>query len=250
MEIKIVIPARYGSSRLPGKPLLKINKRPVVWHVVQRCLEAGFSIDDIIVATDDIRIVEALSEYELTVMMTSTEHQSGSDRIYEVAANYSWTADTVVINVQGDEPLIPAELIKSVASFAKKSPEFVITTAVTAIIDRQDFTNPNVVKAILGEDGRALYFTRASSPFCRDNPTCLDLAYRHIGIYTYKVSALRDFCSYPESALESYEKLEQLRALSRGMPIGATIYHGDIPHGVDTLEDFEQIKDIMEKDNE
>lgn len=250
MDIKIVIPARYGSSRLPGKPLLEINNKPIVWHVVQRCLDAGFPVDDIVIATDDRRIEKVLSAYCLNAVMTSSQHQSGSDRIYEVASRLGWADETIVVNVQGDEPLIPATLIKSVANFSKESPEFVITTAVTSITDYDELSNPNIVKAILGCNGRALYFTRASSPYCRDNPHCLDLAYRHIGIYTYRLSALREFCSYPESDLECYEKLEQLRALSHGMPIGVTIYRGDIAHGVDTLEDYQQVKKTMEQSSE
>ena len=203
MDIKIVIPARYGSSRLPGKPLLVINDKPVVWHVVQRCAEAGFLLKDIVVATDDQRIFDALTGFNITVVMTSTDHQSGSDRIYEVASICNWPDDTIIINVQGDEPLIPSALIQSIFYFAKDKPEFVITTAVTPIHNADEFSNPNVVKAILGHNGRALYFTRSASPFCRDNPACLELAFRHIGIYTYRVAALREFCSYPEASLES-----------------------------------------------
>lgn len=246
MNIKIVIPARYGSSRLPGKPLLDINGKPIIWHVVRRCVEAGFSLRDIVVATDDQRIFYALTGFDMTAVMTSADHQSGSDRIYEVASICNWPDDTIVINVQGDEPLIPSELIQSVSAYAKEKPEFVITTAVTPISNAEEFTNPNVVKAILGNNGRALYFTRSASPFCRDNPTCLELAFRHIGIYTYRVAALREFCSFPEAPLERYEKLEQLRALNHGLSIGATIYHGNIPHGVDTIEDYHQIKKLME----
>ncbi|MDW1899924.1 3-deoxy-manno-octulosonate cytidylyltransferase [Vibrio sp. Vb1337] len=246
MNIKIVIPARYSSSRLPGKPLLEINEKPVVWHVVRRCVEAGFLLKDIVVATDDQRIFDVLATLDITAVMTSTEHQSGSDRIYEVASIFNWPDDTVVINVQGDEPLIPAALIKSIVNYAKDKPEFVITTAVTPITNIEEFTNPNVVKTILGHNGRALYFTRSASPFCRDNSVCLDLAFRHIGIYTYRVAALREFFSHPEAPLEAYEKLEQLRALNHGIPIGATIYLGDIPHGVDTLDDYQHVKRLME----
>lgn len=246
MNIKIVIPARYGSSRLLGKPLLEIKDKPVVWHVVQRCIEAGFSLRDIVVATDDKRILDALAAYHINVVMTSPDHQSGSDRIYEVASIFNWSDDTMVINVQGDEPLIPVSLIQAISCYAKSHPEFVITTAVTPIHNTQEFTNPNVVKAILGHNGRALYFTRSASPFCRDNSACLELAFRHIGIYTYRVAALREFCSYPSALLENYEKLEQLRALNHGIPIGATIYHGNIPHGVDTMEDYQQVKKLME----
>lgn len=246
MKPKIVIPARYSSSRLPGKPLLEISGKPIVWHVVQRCIEAGFSLDDIIVATDDMRIESILEQLDIQVVMTSNEHQSGSDRIHEVATLCNWSDEIIVINVQGDEPLIPQMLIRMVAQFAKEWPEYSITTAVTPIVSDDDLNNPNVVKAIIGNNGRALYFTRSASPFCRDNPESLDLAYRHIGIYSYRVSALREFCSHPEAPLENYEKLEQLRALSNGMSVGVTKFNTAIPHGVDTIDDYEQVKNIME----
>lgn len=245
-EIKIVIPSRFSSSRLQGKPLLLINDKPMFWHVVQRCLEAGFSIDDIVLATDDERISSKAIELNIPVVLTSMNHKSGTDRINEVSTILDWSDPTIVINVQGDEPLIPSKLITTVADFAKNNAEYSISTAVTAIINSEDFNNPNVVKAILGAHGRALYFTRSSSPLNRDQPDCLDLAFRHIGIYAYRVSALREFCSYAEAPLEEYEKLEQLRALSNGMTIGATVYDSMIPHGIDTQRDYDVIKELME----
>lgn len=248
-NIKIVIPARYNSTRLPGKPLLDLCGKPVIYHVVQQCLNAGVLLQNIVVATDDSRVFDSLSSLNIPVKYTSSNHKSGTDRIHEIAISEGWGVDTIVVNVQGDEPLIPPELIKDVCSFAISNPTFKITTAVTRICDIDDFDNPNVVKAILGEGNRALYFTRAASPVNREYPSDLSLAFRHIGIYTYSVGALKTFCSYPESPLESYEKLEQLRALTNGIPIGAIIYNDSIPHGIDTEEDYQQVKIIMEQES-
>lgn len=245
-QVKVVIPARYGSSRLVGKPLLEIKHKPIFWHVFQRCIEAGFTRDDIYLATDDQRIYSKSVSLGLSAVMTSVHHQSGSDRINEVAELIGWADDVIVINVQGDEPAIPSLLIRHLKEFSLKRVEFSITTAVTPIKSHEEFHNYNVVKSILSESGHTLSFTRAASPFCRDNPDDYSLAYRHIGIYSYRVKALRQFCSYPKSALEEYEKLEQLRALSNGMSIGAMTYLGDLPHGVDTLDDYLLIKNLME----
>lgn len=247
-KIKIVIPARYGSSRLPGKPLLDICGKPVILHVVNQCLSAGFFLSDIIVATDHADILNRLITENVPVKLTSTCHQSGTDRIHEIALSENWNDDVIVINVQGDEPLIPPLLIQNLADFSFKNKQFSITTAVTKINHLNDFNNTNVVKVILGEGGRALHFTRSPSPLNRDNQTDLSLAYRHVGIYSYSVLALKQFCNYPESPLEQYEKLEQLRASSNGMPIGAFIYPEDIPHGIDTIEDYQNIKKLMEQE--
>jgi len=245
--IKVVIPARYGSSRLPGKPLLPICDKPMFWHVAQRCIEAGIDVNDIVIATDDQRIVDAADASKLSVLMTSAQHQSGTDRINEVATTLGWAAETIVINVQGDEPLIPSQLIQTLATYTLINPEFSITTAVTPLIAHEDFINPNVVKAIIGSQGRALYFTRSAAPFNRDDLNDMTLAYRHVGIYAYSVKSLKLFCDYPEDPLEQYEKLEQLRALSNGLTIGACIFSQQLPHGVDTLKDYQIIKNMMEK---
>ncbi len=246
-HFKIVIPARYGSSRLPGKPLLLINQKPIFWHVVTRCIEAGFKLEDIIIATDDKRIFEVAEKLELPVLMTSSEHPSGTDRINEVATMMEWSSETIILNVQGDEPLIPYQLIEMLVAYTSENTNFSITTAVTPISDYDDFVNPNVVKAILGHEGRVLYFTRSNSPFNRDEPMDTKQAYRHVGIYAYTVGSLKEFCSYPEAPLEQYEKLEQLRALSHGLTIGACIFNAPLAHGVDTLSDYQNVKKLMEK---
>ncbi|UUM30463.1 3-deoxy-manno-octulosonate cytidylyltransferase [Vibrio japonicus] len=246
-KIRVVIPSRYGSSRLEGKPLLEILNKPVFWHVYQRCCEAGFHHDDIVLATDDMRIFQKASELGLNVVMTSSNHDSGTDRIFEVATLLDWNDQDIVINVQGDEPLIDPVLIRQVGDFAKNRNEFDIVTAVTSIDSLNDFQNPNIVKAILGLNNLALYFSRSPTPYNRDLPSCTDLAFRHIGIYAYSIEVLSKFCSFGEAPLEAYEKLEQLRAISNGLRIGACHYHGELSHGVDTLPDYLAIKTEMEQ---
>lgn len=247
MNVKVVIPARYGSSRLPGKPLLTLLDKPVIWHVIERCKEAGIEQNDIFVATDDQRIIDALKDESIQVVLTSSEHQSGTDRINEVSKIKGWDEDTIIVNVQGDEPMIPYRLIQRIVSFTQLNPSYHMTTAVVPLVSQADFVNPNVVKAIIAQNGRALYFTRSPSPMNRDNSSDLSLAKRHVGIYAYRASALKQFCLYSEDDLEQYEKLEQLRALSNGMSIGATIFDDFVPHGIDTIDDYESIKKIMEE---
>ncbi|MCP3921790.1 MAG: 3-deoxy-manno-octulosonate cytidylyltransferase [Desulfobacterales bacterium] len=245
-QIKVVIPARYGSTRLPGKPLLELNDKPIYWHVVQRVLEAGIQIQNIVVATDNERIAQSAINESVPVQLTAEDHVSGTDRINEVAFLKGWGNDVIVLNVQGDEPLIPHQLISNLAEFTRSNPNFSITTAVSPIKTERDYINPNVVKAVIGEENRALYFTRSPSPFNRNDPNSYAQAYRHIGIYGYRVGALKKFCSYSESRLEECEKLEQLRALSHGMSIGAIIIEDAPPHGVDTAQDYEQLKLLMD----
>lgn len=245
-KIKIVIPARYGSSRLEGKPMLEILNKPIFWHVHQRCIEAGFNKNDIYLATDDERILQKALSLNLNTVMTSHQHESGTDRIYEVSRIKGWESQDIVINVQGDEPMISPTLIRQLAEFSASRTEFDITTAVVSIDSLSDFENPNVVKAIVGLHNRALYFTRSAAPYKRETPTAIDLAFKHIGIYAYTVQSLSKFCSFKEAPLEAYEKLEQLRALSNGLSIGVCHYKGNVAHGVDTLSDYLNIKSKME----
>lgn len=243
-NIKIVIPARYDSTRLPGKPLLKLKDREIVLHVIDRCMEAGFHKDNIIVATENKEILTLIVKNGFQAQMTSSEHQSGTDRISQVANSQAWPAETTIINVQGDEPFIPSELLKQVAQFKMNRSEFDIVTAVTPINTVEDFTNINTVKAVSTQNGAALYFTRSPVPLNRESIDDYTLAKRHVGIYAYSKKSLDEFCNYPESCLEKHEKLEQLRALDNGMSIGVTEYLAHIPHGVDTLEDFEALKQL------
>lgn len=248
--IKVVIPARFGSSRLPGKPLLELNGKPLFWHVVQRVIETGISLNDIIVATDDNRIYQKAKLLYIPVVMTDLSHESGTDRVNEVAKYFDWDDETIVLNVQGDEPLIPPKVIADVIDFAVKNKHFMITTAVSKIDDLKDFKNPNVVKAIMGENGRALYFTRSAAPFNRERPDAMLNCFRHIGIYSYRCDVLKQLCLLPHSELEQIEKLEQLRALSNGYSIGAVVLDKAPPHGIDTPQDYQNLLDLMEKKNE
>ncbi len=250
MKTRIVIPARYNSSRLEGKPMLEILNKPIFWHVYQRCLEAKFAPDDIVLATDDERIFQKALSLGLNVTITSSYHESGTDRIFEVATSGGWELDDIVINVQGDEPLINPLLIRNLADFCEERSEFDIVTAVTRIKSISDFENPNVVKAIMGLNDLALFFTRSPSPYNRENPSGFDLAFKHIGIYAYSVKALSTFCSFDKSPLENYENLEQLRAISNGLKVGAYFYNGEVHNGVDILSDYMEIKEKMERISE
>lgn len=244
--VKVVVPARYSSIRLPAKPLLELNGMPIFWHVSQRVLEAGVLLEDLVIATDHISIYNKANELSLPVIMTSTEHKSGTDRINEVAHKLNWSNETTVLNVQGDEPLIPANLIQDLIEFTLGN-HYDISTVVTHIENYDELVNPNVVKALITEFGQALYFTRSPSPFNRNEPSDFTLAKRHIGIYAYTVSVLVKYCSFPESVLERCEKLEQLRALSNNLTIGALNYSEKIPHGIDTKKDYFAIKALMEQ---
>jgi 3-deoxy-manno-octulosonate cytidylyltransferase (CMP-KDO synthetase) len=246
-NVKAVIPARFDSTRLPGKPLLELNDKPIFWHVVQRVLESGMLLEDIVLATDDVRIEAKAQELNIPVFMTSKEHVSGTDRVNEVANALGWGGDTLIINVQGDEPLVPSSLIERLIDFSLANLTFGITTAVAAINSIEEFNNPNIVKAIVGENNNALYFTRAAAPFNRDDNNNTKLAYRHIGIYAYTKAKLNQFCQFPEAPLENHEKLEQLRALSNGMSMGVIKLKKAPAHGIDTHEDYLSIKKIMEQ---
>ncbi|MBQ4858429.1 3-deoxy-manno-octulosonate cytidylyltransferase [Pseudoalteromonas sp. MMG007] len=245
-RFKVVIPARYGSTRLPAKPLLEINNKPIFWHVAQRVLEAGVNISDIVIATDDQRIEAKAIELKLPVAMTKSTHVSGTDRVNEVASQLNWHENTLVLNVQGDEPLMPSPLIKKLMGFSESNAHFDMFTASVGISKYEDFINANVVKAIVTENNQALYFSRSAAPVNRDDPSDLTYANRHVGIYLYSVKILQQLCELSESTLENTEKLEQLRALSNGVSIGVMKYCGEIPHGIDTEKDYLNVKAIME----
>jgi len=252
MRFTVVIPARYGSQRLPGKPLALIHGRPLILHVCDRARESGAA--EVIVATDDARVREACVSAGLKVEMTSASHASGTDRIAEVAARLGWDDEALVVNLQGDEPLMPATDIEQVAALLASHPECQLATLCTPIHGLDEFMNPNVVKLTADLDGRALYFSRAPIPWNRDTAPGGLLsqeqhqgALRHIGLYAYRVGALKRLAATAPCELEQLEKLEQLRALWLGMGIAVDVARAIPGPSVDTPEDLARVVTLMAK---
>ena len=251
MKPRIVIPARHASSRLPGKPLADIAGKPMIVRVAEAAQRCGH--EGVWVATDheDIRAVVEGHGYE--VVMTRADHPSGTDRIAEVAERLGWLDDEIVVNIQGDEPLIDPALIDAVATALRDDPGAAIATAAHAIEDAADFFNPNVVKVVCDAAGRALYFSRAPMPWARDafaadrEALPADLgALRHIGLYAYRVRFLRRYGRLAPAPLERSEALEQLRALWHGSPIRVVTCATAPPAGVDTPEDLARVRKVFE----
>jgi len=241
MAFTVVIPARYASTRLPGKVLADIAGRPMIAHVVARARES--SAGRVIVATDDQSIAEAVECLECEVCMTSAEHESGSDRLAEVVEKLSINDDEIVVNVQGDEPLIPGLLIDQVAAALEIAGDAVMSTAAKAIENEADIENPNVVKVVFSRAGKALYFSRAPIPYARDKRDTN--AWHHIGIYAYRASFLKRYDQLVRSSIEQTECLEQLRVLDNGDSILVETVDYDTGVGVDTEEDLERVRQIM-----
>jgi 3-deoxy-manno-octulosonate cytidylyltransferase (CMP-KDO synthetase) len=245
MHILGLIPARFASSRFPGKPLALILGKPLLQHVVERCQKA-WSLSEIIVATDDPRIREAASKW-CRVEMTRSDHPSGTDRVAEVAERCACDA---VVNIQGDEPLIEPDLINQVAAALTDSP---MATAATILADPAEFENPNVVKVVVNHAGRALYFSRRTIPYLRDaaaQPAAQQLTAfsfrKHVGIYGYQRGCLLKLVKWAPSSLERAEKLEQLRALENGVEIAVvTLPYEAI--GVDVPEDITRVEERLRR---
>lgn len=246
MSFRVVIPARYASTRLPGKPLADIAGKPMVVRVVEAALRSGAA--EIIVATDDARVSEVVTAHGHIAVMTRSDHASGTDRIAEVAAQRGWADDDIVVNVQGDEPLIDPALIAEVARALDVDREASIATAAHRIHDIAEFLNPNVVKVVTAANGRALYFSRAPIPWHRDGlaqqretlPAEL-VVHRHIGLYAYRVNFLRRYGGLTPAPLEQWEALEQLRALWHGFHIHVIDCAYAPEAGVDTPADLERV---------
>jgi 3-deoxy-manno-octulosonate cytidylyltransferase (CMP-KDO synthetase) len=241
----VIIPARFGSTRLPGKPLLQINGRPLIQWVWQSAVASGAA--SVLLATDDERIRDAAARFGADCVMTSADHASGTDRIAEVVRTRGLPADAIVVNLQGDEPAMPATVISGVAQALCEVTGRDIGTAVAPIQSLEEFLDPNCVKALRARDGRALYFSRAPVPWPRDHissgrPASYAGAWRHIGIYAYRVRGLLQFAAWPPTPLETAEKLEQLRALEHGMHIHLVALAQAPPAGVDTPEDLERVR--------
>ena len=241
MSYKVVIPARYESERLPGKPLLEIEGKPMLQLTWEKA--CGSSAEQVIIATDDARVAEAAAKFGATCVMTARSHRSGTERLHEVALLSKWSAETVVVNVQGDEPLIPFDAIDQVANNLLANPIASIATLCEKIVREQEHSDPNAVKVVFGHDGFAHYFSRACIPHAgASNPPD---RYRHIGIYAYRVEILNRFVSWPVSDLEATENLEQLRALNNGVKIHVDRWEGPMPAGVDTPEDLEALRQFL-----
>jgi 3-deoxy-manno-octulosonate cytidylyltransferase (CMP-KDO synthetase) len=241
----VIIPARFGSARLPGKPLAMIGDRPLIQWVWQSAVASGAA--SVLVATDDERIRAAACKFGADCAMTSVNHASGTDRIAEVVRAGEFAADDIVVNLQGDEPTMPAEVISKVAGALCDVALSDMATAAAPIESLREFLDPNCVKALRAADGRALYFSRAPVPWPRDNvvagePASFAGAWRHIGIYAYRVRNLLQFAAWPPTTLETTEKLEQLRALEHGMHIHLVTLARSPPAGVDTPADLDRVR--------
>lgn len=248
----VAIPARYAASRLPGKPLRLIAGEPMVVHVARRAIAAGAS--QVVLATDDERIAEAVKGYPVTVCMTRVDHASGTDRLAECARQLNWTDQQIIVNLQGDEPFAPAAGIRSVAEVLENSNAPMATLA-TEIHDTETYFDVNAVKVVRASNGNALYFSRAPMPWQRDRfandrvTAPHDGALRHIGIYAYRAGFLNTFTQLPMGQLEQLEALEQLRVLEAGYQIVVGITPEVFPPGVDTEADLHRAQQQLKIQN-
>lgn len=252
MSFYVVIPARYASTRLPAKPLKEIAGKPMIQHVYERACDS--TAREVIIATDDTRIEAVVKTFGARVCMTSPTHNSGTDRLQEVAQRLGLGDEDIIVNVQGDEPLIPPAVINQVAENLANAPAASVATLSEPIHTLEDFRNPNIVKVVADKTGRALYFSRASVPWPRDHfaaSVVQDLphnfpALRHIGIYAYRVALLNRFVGWPQAPLEHIESLEQLRVLWQGENIHVAEACAPVPGGVDTEADLQRVKQLLE----
>ena len=261
-KVRVVVPARLASSRLPRKPLALIGDKPMIVWVAERA--KIISADDLVIAVDDEEVLGVVEEYGFEGVLTSTTHRSGSDRVMEVARLKNWSAEDILINVQGDEPLLSAEVVDELIRFMKENKKIEFATISEPITEVDDFINPNCVKVVTDNAGVALYFSRAAIPYPRENgdlsssdrserqilPAMNYPIKRHVGIYGFRVEALEDFVSLDESALEEIEKLEQLRWLEAGRKIHLVHSSIPLPGGVDTPEDLIRVRSLLLSDQE
>ena len=251
MSFHVVIPARFASSRLPGKPLLDLGGMTMIARVATQALASA--AQSVVVATDDERVAQAVASTGAEAAMTRAEHPSGSDRVMEVATQRGWREDEIVVNVQGDEPLIPPAVIDQVAGLLHVPySDCGVATLCEPIVRGEDVFDPNIVKVVADRSGRALYFSRAPIPWSRAGFGAgpgerLDGAHwqRHVGIYAYRIRALREFVAWPPSPLEEVEALEQLRLLDHGRHIAVAQAVAAVPGGVDTPADAERVRAVI-----
>ena len=247
MNFVVVIPARYASARLPGKPLADIAGKPMVVHVADRARESG--AQEVIVATDDRRIQQAVAKHGHDAMMTRPDHTSGTDRIAEIVTARGWPDDLIVVNVQGDEPRIPPQLVRLVAEQLVNHRDAAMATACHRVHSAAEMFDPNAVKVVLDKQGYAAYFSRAPIPYARDAfkadtsrlPDGLPV-YRHLGLYAYRCRFLKIYSTLLPAAIEQFESLEQLRALWHGYRVSVAVTDEAPDPGVDTPEDLEKMR--------
>ena len=244
-DFLVVIPARLGSTRLPRKPLADIGGKPMVIRVAERAQQS--LAHSVVVATDSPEIQAACDEHQIECLLTSADHPTGTDRLAEVAQILKLPANALVVNVQGDEPLIPPELINQVAQTLADNAQCAISTIAVPIHDTPEIDNPNVVKVVLNRNGEALYFSRAPIPFVRDAQSTVKKNHlRHLGIYAYRAEFLQAYTRLEPAPPEQAEALEQLRALWNGYRIAVHIASKAPPAGVDTPEDLERVRKLLE----
>ncbi len=249
MTFRIIIPVRYASDRMPGKPLLDIAGKSILERVYSQCLQSG--ADSVVIATDDERIKEAASKFGAPVCMTSKSHQSGTERLAEAATVLGYEEDEVIVNVQGAEPLIPPVVIHQVATNLREHENVRVATLCEKITDPKDLFSADNVKVVMNKRGYALYFSRAPIAWERDNfPQKPDtklkgVHYRHVGIYAYRAGFLQEYLSWDACPLEKMESLEQLRVLWYGGRIHVDLAKEHVPNGVDTEEDLEVVRKLV-----
>lgn len=248
MGFKIIIPARLGSTRLPRKVLREIHGRPLVRYVWDAARQSG--AEQVVIATDDAQVFGICRAFGAEVQMTAVHHNSGTDRANEIARTLGWPEDAIVVNLQGDEPLMPPVLVRQAAELLREDAGTDLSTLCHPLHTREEWLNPNFVKVVMDAQRRALYFSRAPIPWKRQGASAeavfpQGLAFRHIGLYAYRVAALARFASLPPHPLEDCEALEQLRALAAGMRIKVGIIDTPPPRGVDTEDDLQAVATLL-----
>lgn len=250
IPFQVVIPARYASTRLPGKMLADLAGQPMIWHVWQQAQLS--SAAGVLIATDDERIKTVAEGFGAQVIMTLAQHKSGTDRIAEVSYLQGWSGDDIVVNVQGDEPLLSPAVIDQAATLLMRQPDCLMATLCEPIHTKAELDDPDLVKVVRDEQGHALYFSRAPIPWQWGMDIDIDdtssqllnkvNCYRHLGIYAYRVATLQQFAASPPGALEQIEQLEQLRMLAQGVKITVALACKSTPGGVDTQVDLERVR--------
>jgi len=251
MRFQVVIPARLASTRLPGKPLLDIAGKPMIQHVYERVISSG--AENVVIATDHVDVARVAGQFGATVCMTSVSHRSGTERLSEVIELMGWSGDEIIVNVQGDEPLIPQALIKQVATNLNNNADASVATLCEKITDSVEFFDPNAVKVVFDKFGMAMYFSRAPIPWNRDafasDKSCLldeGQYFRHIGLYAYRASLVAEYMAWPACSLEGVEALEQLRILWNGQNIHVAEACEKTAPGVDTEADLALIRQLLQ----